>query len=180
MRETGKPIGDFIVSLEDGIPSEEIDDKEIEYIALYRKRGKLCNLTDGGKGFMNFSQESYRKAAETRRGQKRSKETRRKMSESRKGIKFSEEHKKNLSKARRKRKITEKTKLKQSKSLKGKANIKKFILTSPDGVCYITENGLTAFCEEHGLTVANMHKVVQGERKHHKGWTSKGLYNESN
>ena len=53
---------------------------------------------------------------------------------------------------------------------KGKINIKTYKLTDADGNEYITENGLSVFCEQHNLTSANLMKVLKGQRKHHKGW----------
>jgi hypothetical protein len=45
----------------------------------------------------------------------------------------------------------------------------KYILLSPSGeIVHIT--GLNQFCKEHGLTLANISKVIYGKRNHHKGW----------
>lgn len=41
---------------------------------------------------------------------------------------------------------------------------------SPSAVTINVYN-LTQFCRENNLTQPNMHKVHQGERSHHKGWT---------
>jgi len=62
-----------------------------------------------------------------------------------------------------------------SKSSKGKINIKKYELTDPNGNIFVTTEGLVKFCEEHGLTPANLLKVIKGDRPHHKGWTIKRL-----
>lgn len=62
-----------------------------------------------------------------------------------------------------------------SKTSKGKINIKKYELIDPNGNVFITTEGLTKFCEEHDLTPANLHKVINGERQNHKGWTIKPL-----
>jgi group I intron endonuclease len=48
------------------------------------------------------------------------------------------------------------------------------ILISPEGIeykllCYYP------FCREHGLSGGNICQVLQGKRKHHKGWTGKYL-----
>jgi len=72
---------------------------------------------------------------------------------------------------RKKRITTFETKLKMSKSSKGKINIKKYKLIAPNGNIYITNNGLTKFCEENNLKSSNLIKVLKGERSHHKGWT---------
>jgi predicted GIY-YIG superfamily endonuclease len=43
-------------------------------------------------------------------------------------------------------------------------------LKSPDGILYAPYS-LTQFCNEHGLVTANVRKVINGERRHTKGWT---------
>jgi len=90
-------------------------------------------------------------------------------------MKFSKKHKKNLSIARKKRITKPETRIKCSKTSKGKINIKKYKVTDPDGNIFITENGLSVFCEEHNLTPSNMIKVANGERKNHKGWLTERL-----
>lgn len=165
-------VYDHIVVLESGVPIEKLDQREIELIKNYRENGfKLYNLTDGGDGNLNPSDELRKKMSEVRIGQKRSEETKKRISESRKGMVFSEEHKKNLSIKRRKRIISEFTREKTSKTSKGKINIKFYELIDPNGEKHLTPNGLTLFCEQHGLSAANVHKVIRGQRKHHKGWT---------
>jgi len=104
-----------------------------------------------------------------------SEKTKELMSNLRKGIKFSDEHKENLSIARKKRITTPETKRKMSLSSKGKINIKKYKMIDPEGVVYITEEGLTKFCEEHDLTGSNILKVIKGTRKSHKGWTAERI-----
>ena len=44
-----------------------------------------------------------------------------------------------------------------------------FRFLSPDGEVVEVFN-LQKFCRNHGLTNANMHKVLEGTRHHHKGW----------
>lgn len=46
---------------------------------------------------------------------------------------------------------------------------KDYVCISPDGDRYEVKN-LKAFCEAHSLTDANMVKVANGERNHHKQW----------
>ena len=72
----------FDISVIDAVNNREtLNDKEIEYISFYNcKVPNGYNLTDGGEGILNPSDE-----------------LRQRMSESRIGIIFSEEHKKNLS-----------------------------------------------------------------------------------
>jgi len=172
--ENGMSIHDMFYIKEEGISNNDIDNREKYWISKLQNDGyKLKNLTEGGRD-SHLTDEIQRKAAKSRTGQKRSKETRKKMSEARKGMEFSEQHKKNLSIARRKRKTTKETRKKMSESAKGKINIKVYKLVDPDGKVWATDRGLTCFCEEHNLSAPNMHKVISGKRKHHKGWTVKG------
>jgi hypothetical protein len=153
---------------------DELEEKEILHIKLLRESGyKLKNLTEGGRGSTGYSEEINKRAGDSRRGQRRSEETKLKLSEALKGKPKSEEHKKALKKARNRRPLySEETKRKMSESSKGKVNIKKYKLVDPNGNVFITEEGLTKFCQEHGLHAANLHKVINGERKNHKGWVA--------
>ena len=168
----GKGILEFVKIMEDNIlTADKAFEREIVTIASLRQSGHdLKNLTDGGEGNINPTPEQIEKVRLANTGRKRSNESRRKMSESRMGIVFSKAHLKNLSIARRKRVISNATRLKASKTSKGKINIKKYTVLSPSGGKFVTENGLTLFCEQHGLTAANMFKVIRGERPQHKGW----------
>ena len=53
---------------------------------------------------------------------------------------------------------------------RGKINTKKFVVLSPTNERIVTENGLTDFCRLHNFSVQNLHKTLNGERQHHKGW----------
>jgi predicted GIY-YIG superfamily endonuclease len=161
---------------------EEIDDKERYYIKKYKEDGyKLCNLSEGGEGGLNS--ETALKIAENRHQNGTSnhtEETKQKMSNASKGKPKSEQHKQALSVAWKR--TPEQLKLMAEKNKitsKGKINIKKYICIDPDGNEYITEHGLTVFCEEHGLTQSLMSKVVEGKRRHHRGWIAKHYAEES-
>ncbi len=172
--EEGNLFNDLVVILEENIPSELIENKEIYYIAKLREEGyKLKNLTDGGEGAINTIPGLIEKLRKIHTGSKRSKETRKKISEAKLGVKFSDEHKKNLSIARKKRITKLETREKASKTSKGKINIKQYTLIDPKGAEHLTINGLTLFCEQHNLTRPNISQVISGKRKHHKGWTIK-------
>jgi len=43
-------------------------------------------------------------------------------------------------------------------------------LVSPEGIPTVIYN-LDKFCREHGMDSGNTHKVLSGQRSHHKGWT---------
>lgn len=110
-------------------------------------------------------------------GKPRTELTKKRISESNKGKTFSDEHKKKLSVARRKRSISIETRRRCSATSKGRINIKKYILTDPNGEEHLTEHGLSDFCRKHELTASLIIKVAKGERQHHKGWTAKKLDN---
>lgn len=161
---------------------EEIFNLEKHYIEFYTKCGiKLCNVTKGGnnppsqKG-VKRSPETCKRISESKKGVKygpMSEEQKRNISKGNMGKKLSKEHKKKLSIARKRRIITRKTRVKTSNTSMGKINIKKYVLTDPDRNEYITTKGLRDFCREYNLTSSNLHKVLKGERLHHKGWTIK-------
>jgi hypothetical protein len=167
---------DLVYIIESNIDSDLIEQSEVFYIAKLRQEGyNLKNLTDGGEGSINTIPGLSDKLKLIHTGSKRSEETKKRMSDARKGIKFSDEHKKNLSTSRKKRITTIETREKCSKTSKGKINIKKYILIDPQGKEYITENGLTLFCQERGLKHTNFFKVLKGERSHVSGWKIKAL-----
>lgn len=164
-------VYDHIVVLEEGVLIENLHQREIDLIKEYRDKGiNLYNLTDGGEGCLNPSPELLEKLRQSRIGSKRTEQARKKMSEARKGIVFTEEHKKNLSKARKKRKTTQETRDKTSKTSKGKINIKVYELIDPEGEKHLTHEGLTLFCEQHGLNRSMLYSVIRGERQNYKGW----------
>ncbi len=159
-----------LVILKSDLDEISANNKEIEIISEFRKFGyRICNIADGGRFCM--TPDMQKRAAEKRKGQKRSAESRKRMSEARLGMRFSSQHKKNLSKAWKR--TPEQLKIhgeKCAKTSKGRINVGLFRCISPEGTEFITTHGLTLFCEEHSLTHANMIKVANGERPHHKGW----------
>ena len=169
-----KSLQPYVKIIEDNIPYEFLDEREMYHIRKLREEGYgLTNLTDGGRRWeAGPSKEQRRKISLTHLGKKRSLETRMRMSAAQKGKFFSEETKRKMSISRRKRITTEETREKLRLS-KGKKNIKKFILTDPYGKEFITTEGLKKFCEENNLTPSNMHKVLKGTREDHKGWKIK-------
>jgi len=110
-------------------------------------------------------------------------ETRRKISEKQMNNKYScgsirsQEYKDALSKARKGIPKSQEIKDKISKSKIGKPGSqsqkdkvsKEFHLLSPDNKEFHGRN-IRQFCKKHGLTPSNIHLVISGIRKHHKGW----------
>lgn len=84
---------------------ENAQEAEIQLIKLYGRKdlktGNLVNMTDGGEGNNNFSQDTKNKISNSLKGNIISKETRNKISKNSakfwKGKQLSEEHKKKLS-----------------------------------------------------------------------------------
>lgn len=173
----GHEFSKLVSILEEGLTCEQVDEREVYHIKKLREDGyKLRNLTDGGEGNSNPSLELRKRWSKARIGKAISQEVRKKISLSNKGKKLSDEHKFNLKKAWTTRpSATEETRLKRSNSAKGKINIKKYELTDPQGNVHVTENGLTLFCEQHGLSHPNVIKVANGQRPRHKGWTARRL-----
>lgn len=158
--------------LEECANTEELYEREIALIKEHNTFDNGYNMTIGGEGNLEPTMELRNRWSEARKGKTHSEETKRLISESRKGISFSDEHKASLKESRNNRDgASDETRAKMSKNRKGKLNIKIFICIDPDGNEYETKNGLTKFCEEYNLTPSNMHKVLKGERKTHKGWT---------
>lgn len=91
------------------------------------------------------------------------------------GKKQSAEHIRNAAETRIGTKRSPETCKKMSLSAMGHAptNARIFIVTSPDGTEYVVQDGLPAFCRQHGLNSSCMGGVARGERKQHKGWTAR-------
>jgi len=171
-------LGIDIQILESNINDQNINKQECFWIAHLRAKGvKLCNTATGGS--FGMTPEMQKAAGEKRRGQKKSEITKKRISETKKGKPLSQAHCKALSKAwSRTEEQLKNQAIKSSKTSKGKINIGLFQCTDPNGKKHITHQGLTVFCEQHNLTIANMSKVVHGQRKHHKGWTIKKIQQE--
>jgi len=128
-KETGKkPI---IYMPFKNISEQEAFDKEIELINLIGrydlKLGPLTNLTDGGEGNSNRSEETKKKISNSTKGKTFSKETRKKISESKKGDKnpnfnkhLSKETKQKISKKLKNKEVKKETREKISIIHKGK------------------------------------------------------------
>lgn len=160
-----------IVVQERGLTEQDVDQREQFWISDYRRRGeKIYNVANGGEGGKGITAEIIEKIRQANIGRVCSEETKRKISIANKGKTFTTQHKDKLSKARKQRIVTPETRTKTSQTSTGKINIKEYELISPDGSVHITTTGLADFCRQHNLTPANLHKVLKGEREHHKGW----------
>lgn len=173
--KNGLVIDNLYCVLEENIESENVDAREMYYIAEHRKKNpKLKNLTAVGKGAIGFGQELHDRITKKKIGRKRSEESKKRMSEARMGMRFSEEHKKNLSIARRKRITKPETLEKMRTSMRNRfiGKTKKYVLIDPNGIEHDVSH-LGDFCRDNNLAHANLRAVVNGRRPHYKGWTVK-------
>jgi group I intron endonuclease len=144
---------------------EELNEKEIYYINLYKSMSPNgYNLTTGGNN-KRLSEETKRKISESNKGRKASEETIRKLSESHKGIKMSEESRNKLS-------MTNKGKKPSENTIKGSIehNQKTYTMISPNGEI-VTFTNMKLFCLENNLSNSKLCLVASGKRRSHKGWT---------
>lgn len=113
-----------IIIFEEGLTNEEACSLEINLIETYGRidlnTGPLSNMTKGGEGIGELSQEVRDKIGLANRGKKRTKEMRLRMSKAQTGKKRSEKTKKRLSIVNTGKKLSEETKKKISESNKGK------------------------------------------------------------
>lgn len=167
--------------LEETNELDELNRLEIYYIDRFNSRDRTIgyNVAYGGMGGGNrhgvkLSDETKQRISDSKTGVSwghHSDDTKRLISKKRTGCQFTETHKANLREARSNRIISDETRHKMSESSKGRINIKLYKLIDPDGNEYETTHGLRSFCDEHGLTPANLYKVLNGQRSHHMGWT---------
>jgi hypothetical protein len=157
-----------------------------------------ARMSEAQKGKL-FSEESKLKMSEAQKGKKHTEETKRKKSESLKLLWENEEFKEKMSKLARGRKHTEETKAKISKASSSRTHTnetrqklkeawekrkqrgqtsekflsKKYSFISPSGQLFEGKN-ISQFCREQNLCNSVMCAVLNGKRKHHKGWTVPG------
>ena len=117
-----------------GLHKEEAEEKEIEFIALYKSNNHDYgyNIENGGNCIGTVSEETKEKIRIAHIGKKHTQEELKKMSEARKGFLYTEEAKRKMSEAKRgnipwnyKKHLSKETKEKISESKKGKASLNK-------------------------------------------------------
>lgn len=158
------------------------------------ERRKQMSINSSGKNNNNYGKKLPEETKEKLRlansgknsanyGKKLSEEAKSNLSIQKTGKKASKKHKLALKKGWEKRKqkykngYSEKQRH-QLQSNKGKINIKKFKIIDPNNKVYYTENGLTLFCEEYGLSQGCMSSVATGRSKQHRGWKCELVKNE--
>lgn len=169
--------------------AEELDTREKHYIAVYKAKGLVYNLTDGGEGQLGrvvteetrqkmskaltgkklppLSDEAKQKISSGNLGKVRTPEMRKQMSERRKGIKpapFTQQHRDRIGAAFKGRKPSP-----QAIAASIAKHSKRYIITTPDGEEIEIVN-LKQFCRDNGLDQSHMWTVANGKAKHHKKW----------
>jgi hypothetical protein len=158
-------------------------DYEVSMIALYGRR-TLCNLTDGGDGVSNPSEETRARmrAAYTRKSPEERAEHRRKLSEAHKGVPYPEERRlKQI--GRRVAACSEERKQRISKANSGKVRTKEalenqsrahrkgqiYTMIAPDGTIYEDIDSMVGFGKAHGMGAGTVRNILRGS-KNRMGW----------
>ena len=148
----------------DGLTFEEACEKEIEFIALYKRikdGGILANITLGGEGTLGHS---------TRKGHKTSDETKKKLSASHIGKVLTNEHKERIRNGNKGKKQSDECKIKCSISKIGHKNPmygkkppnSKKVIDTKSGIIY---GSLTDAEKSLGMSKGYLSLVMSGRRK---------------
>jgi hypothetical protein len=144
----------------DNITYDEAKLKEIEFIKLYGRidlgNGTLANLTDGGDGTANPSQETRNKLSNIHKGRKNSEALMHLLKE-RKGEKNPAFGKRGAN----------------CKNFKG------FIEVFKNGIYLGRYEGIRDCAEVFGVTATRVSAVINGKRNHTKGYTFKRIKNDT-
>lgn len=163
-----------IIFLKQNLTEEEAFKHEIYMIAVLGRKdnetGILHNLTDGGEGVSNLSEESRRKIREANIGKTPSEETRRKIREGNIGKTCSEESRRKMSAAKKGRNISEEHKRKMSESLKGRT-------FSEESRRKMSAAQKGKKNNNYGKTFSEEHKRKMSAAKKGRKWWNDGLGN---
>lgn len=164
---------------------DEMDDKEVYYTDFYDagvdRGGYVCRVGNGRGKISEISKQKMSQAKRREdnplRGKPLLEETKKKLSESHKGKRMTEKARKKMSIAKSGdnhpnygKPLSDRTKYNI-----GMANSKEYDMMSPTGNLVHIIN-MSQFCREYGLTSANMHKVLSGKIRQHKGWRRNNEY----
>lgn len=146
---------------------------EMWVIASLRHKGvALCNLTDGGEGMSNPSEETRRKLSEAHLGKKMTEDQRKAVSDRMRGElnywygkTFSDEHKEKLAAARIDRKLTE-----THRKRIGDSNLKREEVTLYNDKLSAVYIGCRSHMGSLGLCRTLISGICSGKRKIAKGW----------
>jgi len=137
-----------------------INEKEKEFISIYGRTefgGLLCNMTDGGDGTNNMSQESKNKISKALTGIKRTKEQRRAQSERQRGKKLSLSHIEKIRKCRIGWVFSPETIGKMKMSAKGKH----YKNTNNFRIAATKRNGRAIICIDSGVIYSSCRKAIR-------------------
>lgn len=184
-RPAKKPADDrLIVMLRTGLTEDEAFQWEIFYIKHYGRldlgTGILRNKTDGGQGASGIviPERARQIHRENRQREGRWKGSRNPKAggDTVRGEKNPMWGRNHAPEAREKMSKTRKQRNQESpeRLMVYKQSAQKYLyeLIDPSGEVYIAEN-LFDFSKQHGLSNANLNKVVRGKARHHKGWTGR-------
>lgn len=176
-----KPILRLVCSRE---TLEEMDAAEIASITRLREKGyRLCNITSGGDGHYEMSEETKEKRRLASLGEKNpffgkkhSRETKQLIGSYHVGVRLSPEHKRKAIEALKLcHELNRGVPLKQERRDKiGVANSRTYILYDSDGMETCITN-LKRFCAENNLNYICMNHVTTGRNKTHRGWTKQKI-----
>lgn len=175
---------EYIV-VEDNIPEDQLDEREVYWIDYYDSYNNGYNLTEGGCGNRGYklSYETKKKISKSNKGKHRSDETKKKISESSKGKHLSEEHKIKISESMKGKNAywygkhhSEEHKRKISESMKGKpkTKLKKPIIQYSKSGDFIKEwNSLSEAAEYFNKSPGNISICLKGRNNSAYGYVWK-------
>jgi len=162
---------------------ESLNDAECYWINYYDSIKNGYNCKEGGT-MSGHIRETKIKISKSLLGRRMSNETRKKISISKK-LKNRKGNNCHMFGKKRKQETCEKirkansgknspyygTKLsdKQKNKIRMSLCKRKYLMTSPEKILYITDN-IVSFCAYHKLLSYCIYRVLNGTRKHHKGW----------
>jgi hypothetical protein len=170
------PEKNRILILKQNLTEEDAFKHEIYMIAVLGRKdngtGILRNLTDGGEGVSNPSEETRRKIREANIGKTPSEETKRKIREGNIGKTHSEESRRKMSEAMKGRTISEQHKRKMSESLKGRT-------FSEESRRKLSAAKKGEKNNNYGKTFSEEHKRKMSEAKKGRKWWNDGCGNST-
>lgn len=144
--------------------ADQMNEREQYHVRIYRANKLAYNLTDGGDGGTNPSEETRRKIGAAQMGKPKKPEAIAKTRAANIGRKVSAETRSKIGAAGMGRKHSVTLIEKRVDPLR-----KEYHFVDPEGN-EVHIKGLYRFCRENGLCGQHMASVANGKRKHHKGW----------
>jgi hypothetical protein len=164
-----------IVILADNMTDSEAKAEEIALIAHFKKFNCLVNMTAGGDGTINLSEEAKQKIALSSKNRVWTKESKEKLRKSWIGRIVTQKTRLNMSKAQTGKKMSETAKLNMSTAQMGAKNAAfkgKIVATNLKTKKILTFEGAKQM-KNFGFCNANVYKCVNEKIKTYKGYTFK-------